>query len=279
MNDGPRYTISVAAELTGMHPQTLRMYDAKGVVSPRRTPGGTRRYSDSDVARLRKVTHLTSVLGLSLSGATHVLALEQTVVELLSRVDALEQQLDLQARRMHQEVSAVHRRYRRDLVARRVLHGHATGAAQDAPELAIPNPPGRVGRRGARNSVQRVGLDGVDELLRLPARRHVAVPAPRADPVRIEPEHAVRDGVRAAKIVEEPAVQLLLLQRGLDTGELLGGQAGRPSGGRGGSRVRGRGRLCDHGGEEQRDHFSFPPDPANPSSRSRNSTLKVVRDP
>ena len=56
------------------------------------------------------------MLGLSLSGATHVLALEQTVVELLSRVDALEAQLDLQARRMHQEVSAVHRRYRRDLV-------------------------------------------------------------------------------------------------------------------------------------------------------------------
>ena len=50
----PRYSISVAAELAGMHPQTLRMYDAKGVVSPRRTPGGTRRYSDSDVARLRK---------------------------------------------------------------------------------------------------------------------------------------------------------------------------------------------------------------------------------
>ena len=84
----PRYSISVAAELAGMHPQTLRMYDAKGLVSPRRTPGGTRRYSDSDVARLRKVTHLTTVLGLSLSGATHVLELEQTVVELLSRVDA-----------------------------------------------------------------------------------------------------------------------------------------------------------------------------------------------
>ena len=65
----PRYSISVAAELAGMHPQTLRMYDAKGLVSPRRTPGGTRRYSDSDVARLRKITHLTTALGLSLSGA------------------------------------------------------------------------------------------------------------------------------------------------------------------------------------------------------------------
>jgi MerR family transcriptional regulator, heat shock protein HspR len=112
----PRYSISVAAELAGMHPQTLRMYDAKGLVSPRRTPGGTRRYSDADVARLRKVTQLTSELGLTLSGATHVLELERTVAELLLRVTTLEQQLDLQARRMCQEVSAVHRRYRRDLV-------------------------------------------------------------------------------------------------------------------------------------------------------------------
>ena len=68
-HEHPRYTISVAAELAGMHPQTLRMYDATGLVSPRRTPGGTRRYSDADVARLRKVTQLTTELGLNLSGA------------------------------------------------------------------------------------------------------------------------------------------------------------------------------------------------------------------
>ena len=53
--DHPRYSISVAAELAGMHPQTLRMYESKGLVSPRRTPGGTRRYSDADVATLRKI--------------------------------------------------------------------------------------------------------------------------------------------------------------------------------------------------------------------------------
>jgi len=112
----PRYSISVAAELAGMHPQTLRLYDSKGLVCPRRTPGGTRRYSDMDVAKLRKIARLTGELGLSLSGATHVLALEDTVAELHLRVDALQQQLDLQARRLHQEVSAVHRRYRRDLI-------------------------------------------------------------------------------------------------------------------------------------------------------------------
>src|SRR5262249_39958083 len=76
MNDGPahpRYSISVAAELAGMHPQTLRLYDAKGLVVPRRTPGGTRRYSDTDVARLRKIGHLTGDMGMTLSGANHVL--------------------------------------------------------------------------------------------------------------------------------------------------------------------------------------------------------------
>ena len=173
-------------------------------------------------------------------------------------------------------VDARHRGY---FVPRRVLHGDAPGPAQDAPQLAVAHPPRRVGGGLPRHSVERVRLDGMHQLLRLSTREHQAVPAPAADPARVQAQDAVGDRIRAAEIVEEPAVQLLLLQRGLDTGELLGGQAGRPSGGRGGSRVRGRGRLCDHGGEEQRDHFSFPPDPANPSSRSRNSTLKVVRDP
>jgi MerR family transcriptional regulator, heat shock protein HspR len=114
--DHPRYSISVAAELAGMHPQTLRIYDAKGLVSPRRTPGGTRRYSDSDIERLRKIAQLTSELGLTLSGAIHVLTLEGTVAELHRKVRALEAQLDIETRRLHQEVSAVHRSYRRELI-------------------------------------------------------------------------------------------------------------------------------------------------------------------
>ena len=114
--DHPRYSISVAAELTGMHPQTLRIYDAKGLVCPRRTPGGTRRYSDRDVQRLRRIAQLTGELGLNLSGATHVLALEQTVADLHRQLDALRAQLDGESRRLHQAVSAVHRRYRRDLI-------------------------------------------------------------------------------------------------------------------------------------------------------------------
>jgi MerR family transcriptional regulator/heat shock protein HspR len=114
--DHPRYSISVAAELVGMHPQTLRMYEAKGLVSPRRTPGGTRRYSDADLLRLQQIGQLTSELGLNLVGASRVLALEETVAELHVRLGALQAQLEREARRVFDEVAAVHRSYRRDLV-------------------------------------------------------------------------------------------------------------------------------------------------------------------
>ena len=76
MPDRPRYMISVAAELVGMHPQTLRMYEAKGLVRPGRTPGGTRLYSDADVERLRLIHRLTTELGLNLAGVEHVLRLQ-----------------------------------------------------------------------------------------------------------------------------------------------------------------------------------------------------------
>ena len=76
MSDGPRYMISVAAELVGMHQQTLRMYEAKGLVRPARTPGGTRLYSDRDLERLRVIQRLTTELGLNLAGVEHVLRLE-----------------------------------------------------------------------------------------------------------------------------------------------------------------------------------------------------------
>lgn len=112
----PRYSISVAAELSGLHPQTLRVYEAKGLVRPRRTPGGTRRYSDADIARLVKVATLTSELGLNLAGVLQVMALEDTVDRLSHRIAELEGQLFEAARQMRAEVAQVHRTYRRDLV-------------------------------------------------------------------------------------------------------------------------------------------------------------------
>jgi len=115
-DDHPRYSISVAAELARMHPQTLRTYEAKGLVRPRRTPGGTRRYSDRDVERLRKIGTLTGELGMNLAGATRVLDLEDAI-ELLNReVALLRSQLAAASEELRSELARVHRSYRRDLV-------------------------------------------------------------------------------------------------------------------------------------------------------------------
>jgi MerR family transcriptional regulator/heat shock protein HspR len=115
-DDHPRYSISVAAELAGMHPQTLRTYEAKGLVRPRRTPGGTRRYSDRDVERLRKIGALTGELGLNLAGAVRVLDLEDALETLVREVTSLRAQLEAAADEQRREVDRVHRSYRRDLV-------------------------------------------------------------------------------------------------------------------------------------------------------------------
>jgi MerR family transcriptional regulator, heat shock protein HspR len=109
MDDRPRYMISVAAELVSAHPQTLRIYETKGLVRPGRTPGGTRLYSDRDLERVREIQRLTTDLGLNLAGVRRVLALEDELAKLRSRLDRLE-------REMHEAVQSVHRQYRRDVV-------------------------------------------------------------------------------------------------------------------------------------------------------------------
>jgi MerR family transcriptional regulator, heat shock protein HspR len=109
MSDRPIYMISVAAELVGMHPQTLRLYENKGLVRPQRTPGGTRLYSEADVERLRIIQRLTTELGLNLAGVELVLRLEDELRKAHSRVERLQQQL-------RDEVERVHKEYRRDLV-------------------------------------------------------------------------------------------------------------------------------------------------------------------
>jgi MerR family transcriptional regulator/heat shock protein HspR len=105
----PRYMISVAAELVGMHPQTLRIYEQKGLVRPQRTAGNTRLYSDADVERLRLIQRLTTELGLNLAGVQRVLVLEDEMEKLRARMVRLERQ-------MREEIDQVHRQYRRDLV-------------------------------------------------------------------------------------------------------------------------------------------------------------------
>jgi MerR family transcriptional regulator/heat shock protein HspR len=102
------YVISVAAELTGMHPQTLRIYERKGLLDPSRTSGGSRRFSERDLDRLRHIQELTST-GLNLEGVRRVLQLESELTRLREELVRV-QSAALDA------VAATHRQYRRDLV-------------------------------------------------------------------------------------------------------------------------------------------------------------------
>lgn len=105
----PRYMISVAADLVGMHPQTLRIYEAKGLVRPQRTSGNTRLYSEADLERLRLIQRLTTELGLNLAGVERVLALEDELQRMRARLERMQ-------REMREAISQVHRQYRRELV-------------------------------------------------------------------------------------------------------------------------------------------------------------------
>ncbi len=108
MSERPVYVISVFAELAGVHPQTLRNYEKNGLLRPRRTSGGSRRFSDEDLAALRRIQQLTAE-GVNLEGVKRVMALE---AELASTRRELER-LASEAERL---VEATHRQYRRDLV-------------------------------------------------------------------------------------------------------------------------------------------------------------------
>jgi MerR family transcriptional regulator/heat shock protein HspR len=108
-DERPRYMISIAAELVGMHPQTLRIYEARGLVRPQRTSGNTRLYSESDLERLREIQHLTTEMGLNLAGVERVLEMEDEIRRMRSRLDRME-------REMREAIEQVHRSYRRELV-------------------------------------------------------------------------------------------------------------------------------------------------------------------
>ena len=93
MDDKPLYMISVAADLVGMHPQTLRIYERKGLLSPKRTSGNTRRYSERDIARLQVIQQLTQGLGINLAGVKMIMELETQLEELRRRAVELESEL------------------------------------------------------------------------------------------------------------------------------------------------------------------------------------------
>ena len=109
MDDRPRYMISVAADLVGMHPQTLRIYESKGLIRPKRTAGNKRLYSELDIERLQLIQQLTNDLGLNLAGV-------EQVMQLQDEVERMRRTLARMEREMREAVNQVHRQYRRDLV-------------------------------------------------------------------------------------------------------------------------------------------------------------------
>jgi MerR family transcriptional regulator/heat shock protein HspR len=111
------FVISVAAELAGMHPQTLRIYERKGLLEPYRTPGGTRRYSQEDIERLQLIQELTSQ-GLNLEGVRRVIALQEENRLLKRKVDKLRDKIEDLEDEMVRRLEEVHRSYRHDIVLR-----------------------------------------------------------------------------------------------------------------------------------------------------------------
>ncbi len=110
------FMISVAAELAEMHPQTLRMYEQRGLIEPKRSPKGTRLYSQDDVERLRKIQQMTAELGMNLAGVERVLEMEEQLERMSRRVEQLERRAERMQAEMHEALEQVHRSYRAEIV-------------------------------------------------------------------------------------------------------------------------------------------------------------------
>jgi len=109
------FMISVAAELANMHPQTLRMYEARGLIEPRRSPKGTRLYSQEDVDKLRRIQEMTADLGLNLAGVERVLDLEEEIAKMHARIEEIELQALHAQVRLAEELEEVRRSFRAEL--------------------------------------------------------------------------------------------------------------------------------------------------------------------
>lgn len=110
------YMISVAAELAGMHPQTLRIYEARGLISPKRSAGKTRLYSQEDVDRLRRIQELTSELGMNLAGVEKVFELEEELERVRARMSRLQAKTEELEQEMADELERVKRSFRAEIV-------------------------------------------------------------------------------------------------------------------------------------------------------------------
>src|SRR5919204_21687 len=110
------YMISVAAELAGMHPQTLRIYESRGLITPKRSPKNTRLYSQEDVERLRRIQELTTEMGMNLAGVEKVLTLEEEIVRMRRRMRNFQRHADRVQKELEQEIERVRRSFKRELV-------------------------------------------------------------------------------------------------------------------------------------------------------------------
>jgi MerR family transcriptional regulator/heat shock protein HspR len=110
------FMISVAAELADMHPQTLRMYEARGLIEPQRSPKGTRLYSQADVERLRRIQEMTSELGLNLAGVERVLELEEQLERATRRLETLERRSAEMRKEMEEELDRVRKSFKAEIV-------------------------------------------------------------------------------------------------------------------------------------------------------------------
>jgi MerR family transcriptional regulator/heat shock protein HspR len=133
------YMISVAAELAGMHPQTLRIYETRGLIMPKRSPKNTRLYSQEDVDRLRRIQGLTSELGMNLAGVEKVFELEEEMERMRRRMRSMQRQAVRVQEELQRELERVRRSFKRELVL------------YEPPEQALM--PSR--RRGVRIPIQR----------------------------------------------------------------------------------------------------------------------------
>ena len=110
------YMISVAAELAGMHPQTLRIYETRGLITPKRSPGKTRLYSQEDVERLRRIQELTTQMGMNLAGVERVFELEEELDRMARRMETLERQAERLESEMAAELDKLRRSFKFELV-------------------------------------------------------------------------------------------------------------------------------------------------------------------
>jgi MerR family transcriptional regulator/heat shock protein HspR len=132
------FMISVAAELAEMHPQTLRMYEARGLIEPKRSPKGTRLYSHEDVDRLRRIQAMTAELGLNLAGVERVLELEGEIERMHQRIESLERDAERAQTELAEQLEKVRRSFRAELVPYRPGGSELIPAALARSPFRIP---------------------------------------------------------------------------------------------------------------------------------------------